>query len=394
MKHPNRRGWSWRFGNVFRQAVLPCVLLTIVLVRPIGAVSQVWEKFSRPGYWQQYPDLAAAYGSSQYMVKNAPAIIPDETFEAFAGGYLARGGNPILITHDHPPLGRYFFAFSALAFDNVHTMTLILLIISTVFLFAITRMALGSMIWAILPVAVFINEPLFLEKLTYSPLPEVPQLFAVTMYMFIFLLSVRLRHPLLGFMVAALALGVLMSVRVFVIAGVMAAITVVFLFLHYRQAIVTYLVSLPFSLCILLLTYWRTIADGMPLIKVMGVQKYILAYHQSKFVLPFTVWDLLIRNRWHTWWGDWSVSSDPHWIPVWPVAGISMMVYILMRHRLRGIRSDVDFIALWSLGYLLFLSLGYSSTRYFLILLPFLYTVTVALGLSLWRSLRATDHTV
>ncbi|MDZ4228585.1 MAG: hypothetical protein U1E54_05055 [Candidatus Levybacteria bacterium] len=98
------------------------IIFLIVVAQPLSMLYREKGAFFSKGYMSQYDSFKRAYETSQYVQKKNPGIIPDDTFEAFVGGALLRGVNPIHIVHEHPPLGRYIIAFSILLFDNARTL--------------------------------------------------------------------------------------------------------------------------------------------------------------------------------------------------------------------------------------------------------------------------------
>jgi hypothetical protein len=119
--------------------------------------------------------------------------------------------------------------------------------------------------------------------------------------------------------------------------------------------------------------------DGYSVIQVLKIQKYILMYHKSKFILPFSFWDLLLFNRWHTWWGNWGISSDPQWIIAWPISVVLTAAYFISGLIKKLAFNDAEKIFfLWLIFYTLTLSTGFSSTNYFLPIIPFFYILTAS----------------
>lgn len=340
------------------------------------------DKFFSGGYEKQYVNLKNAYYSSQYAKKNATAIIPDETFEAFAAGAFLKGMNPIHIVHDHPPLGRYILSLSIILFDNPATIILLLMSISFLGIYLISRIVIKNIFLSLVPIAIFANEPLMLGKLLYAPLPEPIQLPFIIFSIYFFIKAIRAgrRARIYLFCLVAILLGFVISIRFFVTGGVLfiAMLSYLAIFRRNMYDLLSFCVTLTLSIVVLLLSYTRTILDGYSILQIFGVQKYILAYHKSAFVHTFSFWDLILFNRWHTWWGEQKISFDPQWIVVWPISTVVSIVtgilYLFRKVKL----SDAEIILfLWVSGYCLMLSTGYTSTRYFLPILPFIYILFV-----------------
>lgn len=340
-------------------------------------------KFFEPHYDKEYTVLKDAYYASQYAKKNSQAIITDEVFEAFAGGAFLKGMNPIHIVHDHPPLGRYIISLSILLFNNASTVIPILLISSFVGIFLVSKLILKNVWLSLVPMAIFANEPLLLGKLLYSPLPEPIQLPFIIFAIYFFLLATKSKRKWLLYSLVSLLLGIVISSR-FIVTGTVLLFSMGFYLLFIQKKmydVFSFCTTLPLAVLVLVLTYTRTMMDGYSVLQIFGVQKYILAYHKSAFIHPFSFWDLIMFNRWHTWWGNQAVLSDPQWVVVWPfslvVNGLVLLLAILKKI---VIPDEAKFLLIWIIFYSLMLSAGYTSTRYFMPILPFLYIILI-LGL-------------
>ena len=139
------------------------------------------------------------------------------------------------------------------------------------------------------------------------------------------------------------------------------------------------MISLPFSLIPLFASYAKTIIDGYSLFQILAVQKYIFTYHQTKIIAPFSFWDLLLLNRWHTWWGTKEIIRDIQWIIIWPVSFILTLFFSIFGILKKILISEEELIIiLWIFVYCLFLSFGQTSTRYFPPILPFIYIIATS----------------
>lgn len=357
------------------------IILLVILIRPIKILNEQKEKFFSSGYQKQYEALKNSYDTSQYVQKKTPQIIPDEIFESFAAGAFLRGLNPILIVHDHPPLGRYILALSIVLFDNVSTLIPIILFFSGLGVFLIGRLVLKNTILALIPLGIFINEPLFLNKLYYFPLLEPIQLPFIIFAIYFFIKSIDAKKYLWWFLMVGIMLGFVISIRFFILGLVEYASMMFYLCIKYRfnRKVISFFFIIPIMLFILLLSYTRTFQSGYSLLSVIGIQKYIFFYHKSKFIELFSFWDLFFFNRWHTWWGNKAIISDTHWIIVWPVTYFVTLLSVFAALRKKIIFYDPEIVlTLWIFVYSSMLSAGYISTRYFMPLTPFLYILTVS----------------
>lgn len=367
-----------------RKTLLFSILLLIIFIRPAQAVYRQKENLFTGGYSKRYETFRNLYYSSQYVKKQNPGIIPDNTLESFAAGAFLKGLNPILIVHDQPPLGRYIIALSIFLFDNPATIIASLMFASALGIFLLGKLAMNNTFAALIPVGIFVNEPLFLNKFEYAPLLEPIQLPFIIFALYFFTKGVLEKKYFRWFVLTSLMLGFVISIKFFVLgAGLLLAMLLFFLWeRRVDKKVILFLLSLPLSLVVLVLSYTRTLQSGYSIFQIFGIQKYILFYQQSKFILPFSFWDLFLFNRWHTWWGSKAISSDPQWIIFWPISLALTLVFLILvifvRKKQMVFNSAEKIIFLWILVLCIMLSTGYTSTRYFLPLVPFLYILAVS----------------
>jgi len=365
-------------------------------LRPLNLVYQRREVLFSRNYSVRYEKFKAAYESSQYVQKVNPGIIPDQTLESYAGGAFLKGINPILIIHDQPPLGRYLIALSIFLFDNSATLPILLLFGAAYGIYLIARLILKNRWLALIPLAIFVNEPLFMNKLTIAPLLEPIQLPFIILTLYCFLRGVSGKSTWFWFMTSSVMLGFVISIRYFILGLVLLSACLAYLGLtrKFNKILLTYLVSLPLSLVVLVLSYWQTVRSGYSVLKVFSIQKYIFTYHQSAFIHPFSFWDLLLFNRWHTWWGNQAISSDQQWIILWPISILVIIFFFCIRLGKKvSLSGEEKLIFLWVLFYCGMLSVGYTSTRYFLPLLPFGYILATSFLVKLISHFRAAVET-
>lgn len=308
--------------------------------------------------------------------------MPDEIFRSFAGGAFLKGLNPIMITHDHPPLGNYMIAASILIFDNPRTLMIPILVLIILGVYLLSKQAIKNSLLALIPLGIFINESLFTNKMVYAPLIEPIQLPFILFAFYFFIRALQEEKYIRWFVLTSFFLGIVISTRFFVTGGVMVFCMVLYLLYENRgidKKLIYFILTLPLSLVVLVLSYTRTMMDGYSVIQVFKIQKYILAYHKSKFILPFSFWDLILFNRWHTWWGDWGISSDHQWLISWPISVVLTFAYFILGlfKKVSLNRAEKIFI-LWLGTYTLTLSTGFSSTNYFLPIIPFFYILAVS----------------
>lgn len=370
-----------KINRKFLYKFLCLIILLIISIQPFAVLYKQKDVFFSKGYSERFESIKKVYYSSQYVQKKNPGIIPDEALEAFAAGAFLRGINPILIVHDQPPLGRYILSLSILLFDNANTVMVALFFLSGIGVFLISRMVLQNVLFSFIPLGIFINEPLFVNKFHYTPLLEPIQLPFVIFALYFFMQGVIKKNYTRWFVLTSIMLGFIISIRFFILGAFL--VLAMFLYFIIRKKIdkklLIFSLTLPIAIFILLASYIKTIQLGSSIMNIFGIQKYIFYYHKAQLSLPFSFWDLLIFNRWHTWWGTRAVISDPQWIIIWPISTFLTLVFSLAAFIRRiSISEEEKIIIIWIATYSLFLSLGESSTRYFPPLLPFIYIIATS----------------
>ncbi|MDP2638370.1 MAG: glycosyltransferase family 39 protein [Candidatus Levybacteria bacterium] len=359
-----------------------CLILFLALIaQSVSALYSQRETFFSTGYSNQYDSLKKLYYNSQYVIKKDPGIIPDQALESFAAGAFLEGINPINIIHDQPPLGRYILSLSILIFDNVNTIMVFLLSLSVLGIFLLSRLVMKNTLLSLLPLGISINEPLWVNKFFNTPLLEPIQLTFIIFALYFFIKGIIVKKYIKWFILTSLMLGFVVSTRFFIL-GVILALTMILYFMISRQfdkKFILFLLTLPIGFLVLLASYAKTLQLGSSIVNIFGIQKYIFYYHKAQLSLPFSFWDLLMFNKWHTWWGDRAISSDVQWIIIWPIAMVLTLVQLLAGILKKVMTSEAEkIITLWVVVYSLFLSMGETSTRYFSPLLPFIYILAIS----------------
>lgn len=361
--------------------IILILLVLLILWKPIQIISMRSDAFFSRTYNARYSELKRLYYSSQYTVKKDPVIVTDEAIESFLAGAFLKGANPIMFIHDHPPLGKYIIGLSIFIFDNENTIIIPLYLLSILCVFLIGKETLKNTLAALVPTALFSNEPLMYSKLLITPVPELVQLPFILFSIYFFVRFTQGKHIYRWAILASLSLGSVISIRFFILGVVLLFSQFAFLILKRNvKLMTTYIFFLPFSLFVLEASYLKTIIASGSVVKPIAVQKYILSYHSSKFTQLFTVWDLLLFNRWHTWWGDRSIATDPNWLITWPLSVISSVILSILGiiRKIKLLDSEM-ILLLWVFSYGFMLSFGYSSVRYFLPLIPCFYILAISL---------------
>lgn len=337
------------------------------------------QNFLTFNYWQNFPELKKAFYASQYKTKHFKGFLPDEAAYSYVGGALIRGENPIFNIPEAPPLGKYIIGLSVLFFNNQNILIVLVMgIIGLTMFYLVSRQVLGSSFLSLLPIAFYITEPLYHNQYKFAPLFDLAQLcFLMTIFYF-FNKGLRAK-TLRYFALASLFLGFFIATK-FYSSGVTIVASFVIVLIAHKQwrKVFDLCKTLWISVAVLLLTYVRVFAFGTTPREFLGIQKWIFVYWQGALILPFAVWDLLLFNRWHTWWDGNKILSDAQWHIFWPIITIiSAMTIVLYLFKKIPHKKELEVILAFVVCYGAFLSVGTPTVRYFIIYLPFLYLISV-----------------
>jgi hypothetical protein len=351
----------------------------LILVNILLGIFPVKSKYTEFKFWDNFPAYQKIYLQSQYVSKHPTAFIPDEIINTYAGAEYIKGVNPILIASDTPPMGRYMIGLSILLFNNENVVTLIFALLSVVLMFLVSRQIFNSVKLSVIPPLLFSFEPIFKNQLAYSPLLDIFQLVFLLSCFYFFNKGLNTKKTLAFFIIANLALGLFISTKFFITGlTIVAAWYGVLVIRRQWEKVKSLSVALPISIAVLLLSYARVLAFGYTINKFLGIQKYVFIYHKTQLILPFSIWPLLLFNKWFVWYGNNPVISDPQWMITWPIITILSIITIFLYLFNKISRNKYVLVLMfWVFFYIGFFSFGQIASRYFVILLPILYIISL-----------------
>jgi len=371
----------YRYSNRHRATfslILKFILVAFIFFNIFQTVSQVPSKYFSFNFWQRFPEMKKLYYNSIYVNKHGLWLADEQTY-SFAGGYLIKGGNPILVNPEVPPFGKYLIGLSALVFDNENIINLFLCIFSLIVLFIFGKQIFSSTLIALIAPAALSSEPVFLNQLYYSPLLDIIQLFFIFLCFYFFNKSLaKKKNTFLYFFIAAMFIGLIISTKFFGIgAPVVISLFLVLLYNKDVKKMLKLILTLPLSILILLLSYSRVLVLGYPFHKFLGIQHWVFWYNQGHVHTLLSVWPLLLINKWYILWSKPPIF-DPQWRVTWPILIILTMLTSLA-YLLKKIppKKEVEIFIAWIISYLAFLSIGNASARYFVILIPMMYIIAI-----------------
>ncbi|MFH0864198.1 MAG: hypothetical protein V1858_03865 [Candidatus Gottesmanbacteria bacterium] len=345
---------------------LELILLVIILLinlsfRIYNFRIEYLTKFD-PVYWQN------RYLQSQWVDPQSKNSIGDDGLYAYAGWAYITGHDPTTLNAEMPPLGKYIIGLSILIFHNQNIYALTIGLLCLLFFYKLNFLILKNKLWSLIPVVVFSFEPLFYQQLR-APYLDTLYLLLLMLTFFSFL---KKKFFLTGLFIGLMALTK-NSASTFLLLG----LTLVgYLFITEREQIIKFILNLPVAIIIFILGYSRYFILGHNLREFLGVQKWILNFYSIGAKGSLGMVMPMFFNHWQTWWNG--VIKISEWQITWPVTLVFSILYIvfsIFRHKF-----DASLlIVIWLIIFISFLSFIPVWPRYFLLILPFTYLLTINL---------------
>ena len=276
-------------------------------------------------YWQN------RFDHSQYAQGDKSSyILSDSELNTFRGYlYVQKGIDMEKFIPGHPPLASYLFGLSIAIFNNQFIASLLVGIISLIFLCKIALFLTNDKLTSGVITLLFSLEPIFLTQLNDSMLDIFQMCFGL-IAIYNFLLWIR-NNKLTSLIISQVFIGFVLSTK-FVLSGapLPVALTISTIMLNDFKKFKDFIVTLPvigLGYIIGHLTYFFYHISPISFIKY---QRYIISWwFGSAQTPPFQVWDMIVFNRWHTWWGNMEIIPIDIWGLSWPILFIIIIVSVL-----------------------------------------------------------------
>ncbi len=356
--------------KLFEKIIFALILLLVVANIFFQVVIYTREYTTRfdPAYW------AMRYATSQWVVPNSKTPIGDDGLYAYAGWKYINGANPVFLNAEIPPLGKYLIGAGEVVFGNQNILILKVGLLCLIVFYLINLRLFKNRLLAFIPVSLFSFDPLFYSQLRAPYLD--------TMYLLFLLLTLYFAIRRKYFM-TAFFLGCFASIKYPAGAVFLLFPLVIWVVWFDKKNLKKFLTSLIVCPIVFLLTYTAYFAYGGNPYSFLGVQKYIINFYATGArAVPGIVYPMILFAKWYTWFAG--VQKVMEWNVFWAVSFIGSIFagFPLIRsgftvHRLQFQDKNMVLIFLWVASYLIFLTFTPAFPRYLLLLLPFMYNLTV-----------------
>lgn len=312
-------------------------------------------------------DLETRYQSSSYVRGDkTDYIISDADYYLIRGLKFVTGTKLTELPPSHPPLAQYLYG--TLLYFHLSPFWLSLLsAVGCLLIFSLILQNVFKGFWGLIPLILFSLDPLFRADISDTML-DLPHLFFILSSLY-FYLRFRKQPRLITIILSSSLLGLAFATKFFP-AGIslLGAIYLSTLLSQNFKLFKQHTLSLIFIAFAFALGHLTFFLHGDP-VAFIRFQRYVNSWWAgSPQVPPFIIFDLIFRNRWHTWWGSQAITTVTHWSFTWPI------IFFLSLIRLP--KNPLHLTLYLHLLITLFLfSFTAVYPRHLLILLPTVYTL-------------------
>lgn len=319
------------------------------------------------------PGIKSLYLRSQ-DIEDREDKIKDRIFlsdgDVYLGaGYLyVLGEDPTAYNFWHPPLVKYLFGFSSVLFGNPFIIQIFLALMFVVLTFFLGFRVTGSVFTAFLAAVFLILDPVFNEVVSQTLLDMGQAAFSL-----VYFISVVF-YPQ-AFILQGIALGLFASSKFWSTALFFAVVlwgTKAFILrekINYKKVFLSFFVAF----LVFCATYAVSFFNAGGLFNIFfwqGKSLMVMLNHSAGSLLGGT-FVVFVSGLFKQWWWEGQWARTENWSLLWPVS-----LLILLGGFLSGKRDKkVFFVYLLPVAYMLYISAQVPFTRYFLVILPYLYLV-------------------
>lgn len=343
--------------------LLRFILIFLIIRQFIWIITTNSSFFSKTFNYQQLTDF---YQHSQFAQtpEDRINIIQDEDLYAYSGWHYLTTSQLDSINIEHPPLGKYLIGLSILLTGNQNIGQIFWGLCFTILLYLLGKKIMNNSLLALLAVLLFTQEALFKEQMTHSLLDLIQGVFLLI------LLLITLLKPKYRIFYQGISLGCIASIKFPSIALIALITLFIYNFLQDKKSLIKNTLTISFvCLAVYLLSYSPFFIKYQNPIHFYNLQLRALKI-QLSHVPEYPkgqVFNVLLFDRWLSWWGTKDFIKSGYWNIMWPVLIISFVISLRTKFKKNLL------INLWIISYLCFIASRLFFPRYLLLLLPFLY---------------------
>ena len=361
-------------NTAFLKKILFILLFAVIFINLAFRITTYSKEYTTrfdSAYWKQ------RYLASQWVVSGSKNSIGDDGLYAYAGWEYIHGSDPTLLNAEIPPLAKYMIGLGEVIFQNQDILILLVGILGLFVFYKINTILFKNKVLAIIPVTIFSLEPIFFTQLRAPYLDGIYLLFLMLTILF----TLKKKYIL-----SALFLGCFASVK-YPVGSLFLLFPMVFwVYLYDKKNLKQFLVSLVIFPLVFLASYSMYFVKGGNILGFLGVQNWIIHFYSTGAKAGVgIVFPLILFGKWFTWFNG--LQNVSEWNVLWAVSLIGVVFsffallfsYFTLKNKKKKntLNQPMIFMFFWVVSYLFFLTFTPVFPRYLLLLVPFMYNLTV-----------------
>ncbi len=316
------------------------------------------------------PSLIKQYLCSQDIPYEPPChrlFVSDGDIYVATGYLYAHGADPTTYNFQMPPFIKYLFGFSTLLFGNPYYVQIIFGISLIILVYKLGIRIYKSPAIPLLACFLLVVDPVFFE-VTTNMLLDLGQTVFLVLYVYLVLFHEK------KFYLQGAVLGLLFASKFWAGPLFFVVLLIGYLFVKKRFHLRRSLMQIVVAGIVFSLTYARTFMIHRLSFNLIFFQLKTLKYMISHDVhsVPLASFFLFLTGYLQTWWNTKVIIHSPIWSIFWPV-GLILSLWSIWKVLTKKSLNSKIFIACIPALYIIYLGVQAPFTRYFMIILPFLY---------------------
>ena len=341
-------------------AILSLVVLYLVIL---------FQSHKEIFYYKFNNELISRYMLSQDIPHEVPRkrlFLSDSEIHIASGYLYVLGNNPTTFNFQHPPFIKYLYGFSILLFKNPFIIQIIFGVALLLLTYYTSLLMFNSFLSALFSVSLLLIDPLFID-ISSQALLDLGQAVFILLYFYLLLRNKKINSILPG-----IILGILFASKFWTGSLFFVMIFDIYFILKKKIDLKDVVFHFITSFIVFSIIYFKTFFDMNGLFNIIFFElktiKYWLHHSTSQFFGSSLI--LFLTGYIKTWWGNQSVVRNNIWSLLWPIGFISCIYQLIKNLRLFKVNNLITLIPIL---YLLYLGVQTPFSRYFILILPFIY---------------------
>ncbi len=360
--------------KISRELFLKAFFLLVIGIHFIQIIFFQQSYFLNPYDYSYWKDR---YEHSQYQLPLSKRIIGDDGLFAYAGYRVIKGDDPFSINVDKPPLGKYAIGLFIVLFNNPAYYALFFGAFSIILFYLIAKKLLQNLLLTYVATILLFLDPLFFSQF-WKPWLDILQLFLFLLNILI-IIQIKEEKNIFLSLLCGISLGLFLEIKPPILFPIIFALETFYIFSNrlFKQFCL-FSIGIGLGMVIPYLAYLNSNGIVTFLRLFLKLHKYMYSiYYQSQLKVNIgAIWQVLG-------WGNFPDITTglptrvSEWSIFWPICTILVLLFSI-KFLFNSKSSQLwKLICIFILLSLLVFTFIPSYTRYLIILLPFIYIVSV-----------------